>query len=111
LSADDLLLGTVELRVNTEVLTCDVMEFEQRIAADDLEAATCLRRAVSRRRVFRTRPSSRTGWNRTVATRARARRRPRAISDACNAAQDHVRGALLASTRGLAPTDSRAARG
>jgi DNA-binding SARP family transcriptional activator/TolB-like protein/Tfp pilus assembly protein PilF len=42
LAADDILLGSVELRLNTDVLACDVMEFEQRIAADDLEAAVKL---------------------------------------------------------------------
>jgi len=42
LAADDVLLGSVELRLNTDVLACDVMEFEQRIAADDLEAAVKL---------------------------------------------------------------------
>jgi DNA-binding SARP family transcriptional activator len=40
LSADDVLLGTGELRLNPDVLACDVIEFEDRIAADDLEAAT-----------------------------------------------------------------------
>jgi DNA-binding SARP family transcriptional activator len=42
LAADDILLGTAELRLNTDVLACDVLEFEQRLAADDLEAATRL---------------------------------------------------------------------
>ena len=42
LGADDVLLGTTELRVNPDVLACDVIEFEDRIAADDLEAATKL---------------------------------------------------------------------
>jgi DNA-binding SARP family transcriptional activator len=42
LAADDVLLGTTELRVNTDVLACDVIEFEERIGADDLEAATAL---------------------------------------------------------------------
>ena len=42
LTADDVLLGTTELRVNPDVLACDVVEFENRIAADDLEAATKL---------------------------------------------------------------------
>ena len=42
LGADHVLLGAAELRVNPDVLACDVMEFEQRIAADDLEAAATL---------------------------------------------------------------------
>ena len=42
LAVDDALLGTTELRLNPDVLTCDVTEFEQRIAADDLETATTL---------------------------------------------------------------------
>ena len=42
LGADDLLLGTAELRVNRDVLACDVIEFEQCIGADDLDAATRL---------------------------------------------------------------------
>jgi DNA-binding SARP family transcriptional activator len=40
LASDDVLRGTAELRVNADVLACDVIEFEQHIAADDLEAAT-----------------------------------------------------------------------
>src|SRR4051812_36947257 len=40
LGAEDLVLGTAELRLNSDVLACDVMEFEQRIAEDDLESAT-----------------------------------------------------------------------
>jgi DNA-binding SARP family transcriptional activator/TolB-like protein len=39
LSADDVVLGSTELRVNTSVLGCDVTDFEERIAADDLEGA------------------------------------------------------------------------
>jgi hypothetical protein len=42
LAADDPVLGTVELRINTDVLACDVMEFEERIVANDLDAATRL---------------------------------------------------------------------
>lgn len=42
LAADDVVLGTVELRLNTAVIACDVIEFEQRIAADDLDAAVSL---------------------------------------------------------------------
>jgi DNA-binding SARP family transcriptional activator len=42
LGAEDVLLGTTELRVNPDVLACDVIEFEDRIAANDLEAATRL---------------------------------------------------------------------
>jgi DNA-binding SARP family transcriptional activator len=42
LVADDVLLGTAELRVNPDVLVCDVTEFEERIAANDLEAAAKL---------------------------------------------------------------------
>jgi DNA-binding SARP family transcriptional activator len=42
LAAADLLLGTAELRVNTEVFACDVIDFERCIAADDLESATRL---------------------------------------------------------------------
>ena len=44
--------GTAELRVNPDVLSCNVIEFEQRIAADDLECGERSRhRAVSRRRL------------------------------------------------------------
>lgn len=39
LAADDIVMGTAELRVNPDVLAHDVIEFEERIAADDLEAA------------------------------------------------------------------------
>src|SRR4029077_8440446 len=42
LATDDLLLGTAELRVNRDVLACDVIEFERHLAADDLESATRL---------------------------------------------------------------------
>jgi DNA-binding SARP family transcriptional activator/Tol biopolymer transport system component len=42
LAAGDVVLGTTELRVNTDVLASDVIEFEQRIAAHDLEAAIAL---------------------------------------------------------------------
>lgn len=39
LAADDIVLGAAELRLNTAVIACDVIEFEERIAANDLEAA------------------------------------------------------------------------
>jgi len=42
LGTDDVVLGTTELRLNSAVLACDVTELEERIAADDLEAATRL---------------------------------------------------------------------
>jgi DNA-binding SARP family transcriptional activator/tetratricopeptide (TPR) repeat protein len=42
LAADDVVLGTTELRVNPDIVACDAVEFENRIAADDLEAATKL---------------------------------------------------------------------
>jgi DNA-binding SARP family transcriptional activator len=42
LDTDDVVLGTTELRVNSGVLACDVTELEERIAADELEAATRL---------------------------------------------------------------------
>jgi DNA-binding SARP family transcriptional activator/TolB-like protein len=42
LGADDILLGTTELRVNTSVLACDVIEFEEHIAAGDFDGATAL---------------------------------------------------------------------
>ena len=42
LATDDVVLGTAELRLNTAVIACDVIEFEQRIAANDLEAAVGL---------------------------------------------------------------------
>jgi DNA-binding SARP family transcriptional activator/Tol biopolymer transport system component len=39
LSADDIVLGAAEVRLNTAVITSDVIEFEERIAANDLEGA------------------------------------------------------------------------
>ena len=42
LDTDDVVLGPTELRVNSDVLACDVTELEERIAADELEAATRL---------------------------------------------------------------------
>jgi DNA-binding SARP family transcriptional activator/Tol biopolymer transport system component len=39
LSADDIVLGAAELRLNTAVIASDVIEFEERIGANDLEAA------------------------------------------------------------------------
>jgi DNA-binding SARP family transcriptional activator len=44
LGVDDIVVGAAELRVNTGVLACDVMEFEQRMAAGDLEVAVGLYR-------------------------------------------------------------------
>ena len=40
--ADDVVLGTAELRLNVEMLACDVIDFEECIAAGDLEKATGL---------------------------------------------------------------------
>jgi DNA-binding SARP family transcriptional activator/TolB-like protein len=42
LGADDVLLGSTELRVNSSVLACDVIEFEERISGEDFEGAVAL---------------------------------------------------------------------
>ena len=39
LEADDIVFGAAEVRLNTAVITSDVIEFEERIAANDLETA------------------------------------------------------------------------
>ena len=113
LAADDLVLGTAELRVNADVLACDVIEFEQRIAADDLEAShRSLHRAVSRRRLSaRTRPSSSAGWTRSGRDSSTCKATPSSgWPREPTAAGDHVSAVRFWRQRaGLAPSDSRAA--
>lgn len=113
LAADDLLLGTAELRVNRDVLACDVTEFEQHIAADDLESATRLYTGPFLDGVFLRNAPEFERW----VDRERSRLQ-HAQGDAlerlarrATAAQDHVSAVRFWRQRAsLEPTDSRAAR-
>jgi DNA-binding SARP family transcriptional activator/Tol biopolymer transport system component len=42
LAADDVVLGSAELRLNTAVIACDAIDFGERVAANDLQAAIAL---------------------------------------------------------------------
>ncbi len=113
LAADDLLLGTAELRVNSEVLTCDVMEFEQRIAEDDLEAATRLYTGPFLDGVFLKNAPEFERWveqERSRLEHAQGDALER-LATRATAAHDHVSAVRFWRRRAsLAPTDSRAAR-
>jgi len=113
LAIDDLLLGTTELRVNRDVLACDVIEFEQLIAADDLESATRLYAGPFLDGVFLRNTPEFERW----VDRERSRLQ-HAQGDAlerlarrATTAQDHVSAVRFWRQRAsLEPTDSRAAR-
>ena len=113
LAIDDLLLGTTELRVNRDVLACDVTEFEQHIAADDLESATRLYTGPFLDGVFLKNTPEFERW----VDRERGRLQ-HAQGDAlerlarrATTAQDHVSAVRFWRQRAsLEPTDSRAAR-
>jgi DNA-binding SARP family transcriptional activator/TolB-like protein len=113
LGADDLLLGTAELRVNTDVLACDVIEFEQRIAADDLESATRLYTGPFLDGVFLKSAPEFERWvdqQRSRLQHAQGDALER-LATRATATQDHVCAVRLWRQRAsLAPTDSRAAR-
>ena len=113
LTADELLLGTTELRVNRDVLACDVIEFEQHIAADDLVSATRLYTGPFLDGVFLRNTPEFERW----VDRERSRLQ-HAQGDAlerlarrATAAQDDVSAVRFWRQRAsLEPTDSRAAR-
>jgi DNA-binding SARP family transcriptional activator/TolB-like protein/Tfp pilus assembly protein PilF len=113
LGADDLLLGTAELRVNTDVLACDVIEFEQRVAADDLEAATRLYTGPFLDGVFLKNAPEFERWvdqQRSRLQHAQGDALER-LATRATARQDHVCAVRLWRQRAsLVPTDSRAAR-
>jgi DNA-binding SARP family transcriptional activator/tetratricopeptide (TPR) repeat protein len=113
LGAADLLLGTAELRVNTNVLACDVIEYEQAIAADDLESATRLYTGPFLGGVFLKNSPEFERW----ADHERARLEHmqgdglERLATRAAAAQDHVSAVRFWRRRAsLSPTDSRAAR-
>ena len=113
LTAPDLLLGTVELRVNPDVLACDVVDFEQRIAADDLDAATRLYTGPFLEGVFLKNTPEFERWvdlerSRLEHLQGDALER---LATRATAAQDHVSAVRFWRRRAsLVPTDSRAAR-
>lgn len=113
LGADDLLLGTAELRLNADVLTCDVIEFEQRIAADDLESATRLYTGPFLDGVFLKNAPEFERWvdrERSRLENAQGDALER-LATRATAAQDHVSAVRFWRRRAsLTPTDSRAAR-
>ncbi|HEX4683951.1 MAG TPA: BTAD domain-containing putative transcriptional regulator, partial [Gemmatimonadaceae bacterium] len=112
LAADDPVLGTAELRINTDVLACDVMEFEERIAANDFEAATRLYTGPLLDGVFLRNTPEFERWLdrerlRLEHVQADALERLATRASAC---ADHVTAARLWRRRAsLAPSDSRAA--
>lgn len=113
LAVDDIVVGTTELRLNSDVLVCDVMEFEHRIAADDLEAAIRLYSGPFLDGVFLKNTPEFERW----VDRERSRLQ-HAHSDAlerlaarATASGDHVAAVRFWRQRAsLAPGDSRAAR-
>ena len=113
LAVDDLLLGTTELRVNRDVLACDVIEFEQHIAADDLESATRLYAGPFLDGVFLRNTPEFERWvdrerDRLQHAQGDALER---LARRASAAQDHVSAVRFWRQRAsLEPTDSRAAR-
>jgi DNA-binding SARP family transcriptional activator/TolB-like protein/Tfp pilus assembly protein PilF len=113
LAVDDLLLGTSELRVNRDVLACDVIEFEQHLAADDLESATRLYTGPFLDGVFLRNTPEFERW----VDRERSRLQHiqgdalERLARRATAAQDHVSAVRFWRQRAsLEPTDSRAAR-
>src|SRR5688572_8140917 len=112
LSADDVVLGSTELRVNTSVLGCDVTDFEERIAADDLEGAIGIYTGPFLDGVFLRNAAEFERWVERERSRlehlqgdALERLATRASSGG-----DHVSAVRWWRQRaGLAPTDSRAA--
>ena len=113
LAVDDLLLGTSELRVNSGVLSCDVIDFEQRIAAHDLESATQLYTGPFLDGVFLKNASEFEHW--VDQERARLRHAQgdalEELAARATAAGDHVSAVRVWRQRAvLEPTDSRAAR-
>jgi DNA-binding SARP family transcriptional activator len=113
LGADDLLTGTVELRVNTDVLECDVIAFERHIAADDLESAIRLYTGPFLDGVFLKNTPEFERWvdqERSRLQHAQADALERLAARA-TADGDHVSAVRFWRQRAsLAPTDSRAAR-
>jgi DNA-binding SARP family transcriptional activator/TolB-like protein/Tfp pilus assembly protein PilF len=110
---DDLLLGTAELRLNTDVIACDVIEFEQRIAAHDLESGTRLYTGPFLDGVFLKNTPEFERWadhERSRLQHAQADALER-LATRATASLDHVSAVRLWRQRAsLAPTDSRGAR-
>jgi DNA-binding SARP family transcriptional activator/tetratricopeptide (TPR) repeat protein len=113
LGAAHLLLGTAELRVNTEVLACDVIEFERCIAADDLDSATRLYTGPFLEGVFLKNVPEFERWvdqerSRLEHVQGDALER---LATCATAAKDHVSAVRFWRRRAsLTPSDSRAAR-
>ena len=112
LAGADPVLGTLELRVNTDVLTCDVMEFEERIAANDFDAATLLYTGPFLDGVFLKNTPEFERWveqQRSRLERLQADALER-LAIGATGREDHVSAAALWRRRAaLAPNDSRAA--
>jgi DNA-binding SARP family transcriptional activator len=113
LSADDILLGTTELRLNPNVLACDVIEFEKRIAADDLEAATHLYTGPFLDGAFLKNTPEFERWvdhERSRLQHAQADALERLATRATDRGDDVSAVRFWRQRASLAPTDSRAAR-
>ena len=114
LGADDLLLGTVELRVNPKVVACDVLEFEHCIATDDLESAIVLYRGAFLDGVFLRNAPEFERWvdhERARLQHAQCDALER-LATRASTGRDYVYAVQRWRRRAsLVPTDSRAARG
>ena len=114
LGAEDVVLGTVELRLNTDVISCDVIELEERIASDALEEATQLYTGPFLDGVFLKNAPEFEHWvdqerSRLEHVQGDALER---LAASASASGDHVAAVRFWRQRAsLAPNDSRAARG
>ncbi len=114
LATDDIVLGTAELRVNSDVLACDVTEFEQRIAADDLEAATRLYTGPFLDGVFLKNTPEFERWVDQERSRLQHAQGDalESLATRATASGDHVSAVRFSRQRAnLTPNDSRAALG
>ena len=114
LAADDLLLGTTELRLNPKVLACDLLEFEHCIATDDLKSAIALYTGPFLDGVFLRNAPEFERWvdhERSRLQQAQCDALER-LATRATSGRDYVDAVRLWHRRaGLVPTDSRAARG
>ena len=112
LATEDIVLGTAELRVNTDVIACDLIEFEQRIAADDLEAAARLYTGPFLDGVFLKNTPEFERWVDQERSRLQHVQGDalESLATRATAGGDHVSAVRFWRQRaGLAPNDSRAA--